>query len=202
MARLSIFTALRAVLALFAAHRDIDGMRISALFATERPTLDRAAAALALIRQHDKRVLQRIRRDVKRIWIEPLIAVSGAFERSTGRCCLDDKFVAAAPILEIATTIIHEAAHAHPCLRKLSGREALRYRIERVCMRRELAFVRTLPDSPETLAERQRLQRYLSLPPANWSPKQRHKQRVAYVSAELQKLGLPSWFHKPSGAPG
>jgi hypothetical protein len=88
---------------------------------------------------------------------------------------------------------VHEATHGHYCLRRIGYPAALRHRIERICMREQLAFARTLPGAHELCAQ---LERNLSLAPSVWTS-EAFKQR--YLDGEREtarQLGIPDWVIK------
>jgi hypothetical protein len=71
------------------------------------------------------------------------------YDQSLNACALDERYVLneTMTLERIASTIVHEATHA-----RLEGwgviyEEKSRYRIEAICLRRELSFLTKLPDS-------------------------------------------------------
>jgi hypothetical protein len=178
--------------ALLFSHRiDVDGLWLGIL-GTRRDdaTLRRVEAALRLIERHDPARYRRLRRDLTRVWICPLIGAHGAYSFATRLCKLDVNYVQSAAPEDIASTIVHEATHAHPCLRKFGYTEAVRYRIEMLCMRQELAFVRLLPRSDAMQAE---LQRRLQAPAVIWSDALREELQPALATDAARRYGLPEW---------
>ncbi|MGX8011790.1 hypothetical protein ACVDG8_023845 [Mesorhizobium sp. ORM8.1] len=107
---------------------------------------EKVAAALQLIRDVDPIRHRQVIRDLSRIWITTIAAAAGQFMQSTSTCELDERFVAAEHISveEVAGAIVHEATHARLYHRGIGYEEALRDRVEAVCMRRELAFAAKL----------------------------------------------------------
>src|SRR4051794_10306861 len=153
--------------------------------------LGRVEEALGLIKQYDSSRYRRLLRDVERIWITVLPGPRGSFRPDLNRCDLDCRFVAEASAETIASTIVHEATHAHPCLRKFGYPEHLRHRIEHICMRQELAFADRLPNGGTI---REEVGRSLSRPPSDWSSEVLGKWYLAGELAAVRHLGVPEWL--------
>lgn len=104
----------------------------------EAQTVKQIAAALLLIKRTDRARWSRLRRDLKRILLTkvggPLYVhpVRGALLRAG--------YVRTAPVDYLALTIVHEAMHARLWSRGIGYPAADRERIERICVRAELAF--------------------------------------------------------------
>jgi hypothetical protein len=160
---------------------------------SDRHLLCRVEEALMLIKQHDAVRYRRVHRDIDGIWVHPLPTSRGQFISALNRCDLDRRFVAISSPTSIAATIVHEAAHAHPCLRKIGYPEALRYRIEQICMRQELAFARRLPDGTEI---RVKVEKGLGLEPSFWSEETRRRLRRDGELAMAREAGMPDWLTK------
>jgi hypothetical protein len=170
-------------------NRRVDGMWVGVLGDRKDDVLlARVEQALMLIKRYDPGGYRRLQRDIGRIWIAPLLAARGQFHFSSRRCDLDYRFVTSSEAEMIASTIVHEATHAHPCLRKLGYQEAQRYRIERICMRRQLAFAARLPDSTKI---REHLERNLALAPAFWNTESLDRMQVESGIASLRALKVP-----------
>jgi hypothetical protein len=182
-------------LALLFSHRiDVDGLWLGILGTrSDNATLRRVESALRLIERHDPPRYRRLRRDITRIWICPLIGANGAYSLATRLCKLDVAYVQSATPEEIASTIVHEATHAHPCLQKFGYTENVRYRIEMLCMRQELAFVRLLPGSEAMQTE---LRRRLQASPQIWSDELRKELQPALATNAARSYGLPEWVIK------
>ena len=155
------------------------------------PLLDRVQEALILIKQYDEPRYRRLLRDLDRIWIHVLAGAQGSFSAAFRRCDLDYRFVATSPAEAIASTIVHEAAHAHPLLSKLGYAENVRHRIEQICMRQELAFASRIPDGSNV---REQVESSLMLPPTCWSSAALEKHRSAGELAAARYVGLPDWL--------
>jgi hypothetical protein len=137
---------------LISRNRRVDGLWVGVLGDKKDDyLLRRVEYALKLIEQYDPTRYRRILRDVDRIWISPLIGALGQFSDTLKTCGLDYKFVSSSSPDLIASIIVHEATHAHPYLRKLGYPENLRYRIERICIKQQLAFARRYPNGKEAV---------------------------------------------------
>jgi hypothetical protein len=175
-------------------HIGVDGLWVGILGTTaDDATLGKVEAALLLIKRYDPARYNRLRRRLPRIWLCPLIGANGAYSLATGLCKLDVKYVQSAPPEEIASTIVHESTHAHPCLQKFGYAEKVRYRIEMLCMRQELAFVRLLPASETMQTE---LHRRLQAPAMIWSDDLREELQPALATNAARSYGLPEWVIK------
>jgi len=179
-------------------HRHFEDLWIGVLGGkSDDHLLRRLEAALVLIRQHDPVRYKRICRDIDRIWICPLPGPLGSFQPALRRCNLEFRFVGSSSPEVIASTIVHEATHAHPCLRKIGYPEALRYRIEQICMRQELAFASRLPDGGEA---REQVERNLTRPPSSWSDAALGTWYLSEELAMARHFGVPDWIIKSSRA--
>ena len=90
---------------------------------------------------------------------------------------------------DIASTIVHEATHARLERMGIAYKPDRRLRIEQACYRRQLAFVRNLPDHAR-LAEMVEAQIASPGPESDYS----WEGYNARIIAELRRLGMPRWF--------
>jgi hypothetical protein len=150
---------------------------------------DKVEEALKLISRHDPVRFSRLRKDVKRI----LVAGSDSYRRGywvrrSATCVLTSRYVGTPEIRsrEVAGTIVHEATHARLERAGIRTTATSRDRVERLCVKAQLAFARRIPDAgdlvthyEETLAERR-----FSLPTS---------QRREMALRDLRELDLPRW---------
>jgi hypothetical protein len=175
-------------------NRRVDGLWVGSIGdKSEAPLLDKVEVALQLIEQYDPVRYRRIRRDIDRIWINGLIGALGSFDKSLKLCNLDRKFVETSDPAAIASTIVHEATHGHPCLRKLGYPEALRHRIEQVCFRQEIAFGRRLPDGEVVIEQ---AERQLTRPAVYWLDEEFKERWPGQALAKAREAGIPNWVAK------
>lgn len=127
----------------------IDGLWIGTTESKPYPALRRVEEALQLIKHHDTLNYSRITCNLDRIWVHLLPSAGAHYDRSLNACALDERYVLneTMTLEKIASTLVHEATHA-----RLEGwgivyEKKSRYRIEAACLRRELNFLKRLPDS-------------------------------------------------------
>jgi hypothetical protein len=156
--------------------------------------LERVELALALIRDHDARRYRAIRRCLSRIWVRLLPGPCASFSAAAKACQLDTRYVADPAVTpeELATSIVHEAAHAR-IDRCVPYRADLRHRIEAACRREELAFARRLP-AGAAIAER--TEAWLAAPPSTdfWSDAAFRDRWLEGSLENLRHAGLPEWL--------
>ena len=104
--------------------------------------------ALNLISEFDSRRYHQIKRDVKRIWIAVAPGYGAQWMEELQTCILDTKYFRRTDISpsEMALTIVHEATHARLFKLKIGYSEEIRERVERICIKSEIAFAKRLPD--------------------------------------------------------
>jgi hypothetical protein len=129
--------------------RTVDGLWIGSTTDDPEPSLQRVEDALRLIRDHDRPRYNRLKIDLVRIWVRLLPGPLGSYNRAMRACEIDGKFIQAetTTLEEIASTIVHEATHARLMAYGIGYDEGERARVEAVCIRRELAFARKIPES-------------------------------------------------------
>lgn len=154
----------------------------------------RVEEALGLIKTYDRVRYDRLIRDLKRIWVVPLVGALGTFTPAIASCKLDPRFVLAEPPEMIAAVIVHEATHAR--LRRWGigyHQEEERARVEAVCVRRELAFAAKLPNG-----ERVREQAVQALEwcanPEFWSNASFRERYRSAAAQTLSYVGFPHWL--------
>jgi hypothetical protein len=108
----------------------------------------RIEEALRLIELHSPLRFRYLQRDIQRIWIT-LIPSRGAFVHGFGMCVIDFDYAIDSDTTseELALTLVHEGTHARLRRCGFGYDETIRARIERICIRNELAVARRLPDS-------------------------------------------------------
>jgi hypothetical protein len=176
-----------------ARNRRIDGLWVGVLDKDDERLLGRVEEALGLIRQYDPVRYRRLLRDLDRIWLAVLPGARASLNQEFRTCNLDWRFVGKASAEQIASSLVHEATHAHPLLKKFGYPEEIRYRIERICMRQELAFADRLPEGSAIRAE---IERSLTLPPAYWLSNSLRDKHLAGARAAMRDLGAPGWLIK------
>lgn len=159
----------RIMLWLSAAGRPVDGLWIGSYYQENaEQAFRRVEEALCLIKTYDRPKYDRLRCDLDRIWVRPLMSGGCAqFNPVLRACLLDERFVDDTKDAEfVAAAIVHEATHARLWNRGIRYDEAVRQRVEGICMRRELALARKLPDGHRL---RQWAEDTLAMPASYWS---------------------------------
>lgn len=104
----------------------------------ELQTVRQIAAALRLIKSTDPVRWSRVRRDLKRILVTE---VGGPlYVHPVRAALLRAGYVHSASVAYLALTLVHEATHARLWSRGIRYAAADRERIERICVRAEVAF--------------------------------------------------------------
>jgi len=150
------FTSTRCVLFLSPSFL-ISGLRVSIPFAsqTERDRLlADITASIDLIGAYDPKRLQRMRSDVHRILLVhwPLEMSLGYFTTSPAVCHINASVFDSEKTGRVvvgACVLVHEATHARLYAAGIrpAAEEDMRIRMERTCLRAQLAFASTLPSS-------------------------------------------------------
>ncbi len=169
-------------------RRTVDGL----LIVGDRPEVDRIAEALSLIRRYDPVRYRRCVRDLARIWVMALTSV-GQFRESTSTCELDGRFVLNENTSSelIASVIVHEATHARLFSTGIQYEEKARVRIERICIRRQLAFAATLPKESEA---RDWAERVMNAIPQDMSNAAMADRSFNGLIEAARHCGIPEWF--------
>ena len=146
-------------------------------------------AALDLIATAQPRRLARMKRDLSRLLVTSVQVADAQFDPQTRTCLLDQSYVCKPEIspAHLAAVIAHEATHARIFAAGIGYSPELRPRIERLCMRQELALALLLPDG-ELAAQHAR--RGLDLPDATWDTAAIVTRRIAVV----RSWGWPEWL--------
>jgi hypothetical protein len=108
----------------------------------------RMVEAFDLLARYDARRLKRFQRDVVGVIVE-MSAACGQWESSCGLVRIDIEFVKAKETvaLQIATVLVHEGAHAWLDRMGVNYDAGQRWRVEAVCLRSELSFLRRVPSA-------------------------------------------------------
>ncbi|TWA99506.1 hypothetical protein [Bradyrhizobium stylosanthis] len=174
----------------------IDGLWIGTTESKPYPALRRVEEALQLIRRHDALNYSRIVHNLDRIWVHLLPDARAHYDLSLNACALDERYVLdeRMTLERIASTIVHEATHA-----RLEGwgiiyEEKSRYRIEAVCLRRELNFLKKLPDTGLMQEEIARTLEWCESDQAYFSDASFWSREVQGQIDTLRYLKAPDWF--------
>ncbi|MCP4615819.1 MAG: hypothetical protein GY844_05235 [Bradyrhizobium sp.] len=129
--------------------RNIDGLWLGTSEDKPYPASQRIEEALLLIKRHDPLNYSRIIGNLDRIWVSLLPSALAHYDRSLNACVFDERHVVqeTTTIEWIASTIVHETTHARLDGWGIIYHEKDRYRIEAICLRREMNFLAKLPDA-------------------------------------------------------
>jgi hypothetical protein len=111
-------------------------------------------------------------------------------------CVFDERFALAetTTLQKIASTIIHEATHARLDGWGIDYDEASRYRIEAICIRRELNFLTKLPDSEHLQEEIAYALEWYATKQDYFSDRNHRELDDQGAPEALRYLGAPDWF--------
>lgn len=115
------------------------------------PAFPRVLRALELISKQDPKRYARLHRDLKRILV--FTETGPEYWPELRACVLNRRSVDQESAIGLATTIVHEATHARLWHAGHRYPEHLRARVEQICTRAEVGFLRTIPGT-EALVER------------------------------------------------
>ena len=179
-------------------HRELFGVPVYVFLRDQDASehvFTRVSGALGCLREFDDRRLVRLRKDIRLIWVRRLYGFLGQFNPQLAACELDENYVlrlATTPEI-LASTIVHEATHAHLAKRGVRTTAAARPRIERLCHRAELAFARRLPDPNSVVAK---VEAWRTVPDDFWSDAARTRRALTARFAAAKELGGPQWLTK------
>jgi len=175
--------------------RRIDGLWVGSFEDKPEPGLRRAEEALSVIKTYDRRLYQRLIRDLERIWVQVTPGGLAHFDSSIWACVLDPRYVLdeTKSSEEIASTIVHEATHARLWRRGIGYQEELRSRVEAACFRRERAFAAKLPNGAKI---RDQADRYLAAYASQdyWTDEAFRTRHLDGLVKASQYLGSPDWL--------
>ena len=157
-------------------------------FGTHDELFERLDRALALVATHQPWRIERLRRDLGRIWVNRLPSFRAAYRHDIQSCLLDTYFVSALPLEAIAASIAHEAVHAR--VAKLPIQRKDRAREERLCRRAEVSVGHALPDGAAVVARAQAARDATDdevAPFVDWAEVAREQRR-----AEIRERTLPA----------
>jgi len=152
--------------------------------------LEKMESALGLVAAHQPMRLNRLRKDLERIHVHPLMTHRASFIRASRTCNLDAFFVATFPPAMIASSVVHEGMHARITA---AGIRLPPAREERACRRAELRLGRAMQD--RTVIDRATAA--LALPDEDVAPGiDWGETRRAQRHADLAASGLPGWARR------
>lgn len=110
-----------------------------------QPVFEKVGSALELIRSVDPLRFSRVQRDLRSILVTDIGVSSYSF--ATRTCTLDLRLVRDKSEAMAALTIVHEAVHARLYSAGIVTWRRIQPRIERICVREQIAFAGRLRDA-------------------------------------------------------
>ena len=155
----------------------------------------RLLGALDLLALAWPRWLQRMRPYVARIQVRRVIKSTGEWHQESRQVDLDQAYLCAEhrTHADIASTLVHEFTHARLDAAGIPYNSAMKVRVERACIRQQLAFATRLPPSVEVQASIEDLQRQWEQAPEVWSDEAFDRR----LEAAAHEVGLPAWLVRP-----
>jgi hypothetical protein len=172
--------------------RTLFGIPTAVLFLTsdkERQTVfSKVEQALFLIQLHAPVRFRQVQRDIGCIFVAGDASTSAQFVRDLRMCEFFIRYVLSPQTSEseIASTLVHEAAHAR-LFRLRVGANAELHRVEHACYRAERVFCRRLPGEVDLI---ERATTMMDAEPAMFSAAARVEAQVR----ALHRLKIPRWF--------
>ena len=167
--------------------RQIAGLRVRVRPVNERELIFcRVSEALELIRTHQARAIERMRRCETTIWIPGWLPSFGAYEPGLRACVLSSDYVLASnrSEAEIAGVIVHESVHARTLARVYQTDPFFRARSERLCCEMERDFLARVPGALDLAQSADKQSR---LDPIVWSAKEVTRRKIWTLRALLSK---------------
>jgi hypothetical protein len=166
-------------------HRVVHDIKVAVFDREPTAILDKVESALDLVLRNDRRAMQVLRAETDGIFVAATHGVRAEWRRNEKLVMLRPEYVSASgtSTLQLASTLVHEATHAW--LEKLGFQYSpeRRPRIETICFRRELRFVRHASGPKELIGN---LERQLTLDPEYLSDES-FRERLLI---EIERLGL------------
>lgn len=179
-------------------NRDVDGLWVGSMEDKPHQGLRRVEDALQLIKRHDPLNYLRVTRNLDRIWVHLIPSAEAHYERTLNACILDERYLLKEEMTlnRIASTIVHEATHARLERWGIIYEEESRYRIEAICIRRELNFLTKLPDSEHLQEEIAYALEWYATKQDYFSDRNDRERDDQGAPEALRYLGAPDWFIK------
>jgi hypothetical protein len=170
--------------------REVHGILVAYLKDEE---IDKVTKALNLIHDFDPIRHERLLKDLKLVWVRVLSGSNGQFSPTNLTCELEERFVLNGTTTpqRLASTIVHEATHARLHQWGIGYQENIRARVEKACIRRELAFSKRLPDGKDIA---QRASSKLDHLP-DLSDAAKAERAVQGRREAMRYLGGPTWLN-------
>jgi hypothetical protein len=175
--------------------REVQGVSVAALKVgdhDQQASLRSVDEALQLISEHDPRCFARLQKHVRSIWVGPIPNYArGQWIEDLRMCMLRDSYVSSdeTSVAHVASIIVHESTHAWLEQAGFGYDERVRARVERICIRSQLAFARKHPDGARLI---EALEERLARDDAWWSDARLRNTQLGV----LEEMGTPGWFRR------
>jgi hypothetical protein len=174
----------------FSRNTRIDGLWVGSS-SYDANALRRVAEALTIIKTYDPYRYKRVLREFDHLLAHLTPASAAVFLPHLKRCVLDERFVLSAPVERLASVIVHEATHGTLRRHRIGYSEALRPRVEHVCMRQELAFALKVPNGEET---QKWIKRRIETPLLDLTDKGMRERHSRGEVEMARHAGVPNWM--------
>lgn len=150
-------------------------------------------AAVALIQTNAPNLHARVCRFIPRVLIFGAHPYNAVYISYLKLCDVSMEYASADSTTpsHLAMVLVHEATHGYLQSGGLLYTEDHRERMERLCMRTEIALARKLPQSTELIAE---VEAKMSLPSDYWKSQAFLKRDIDYLNDLLKKIAAPRWL--------
>ncbi len=179
--------------------REIDGLWIGSLTDDDQGRArGRVEAAFALIKSTDPIQYRRTTRHLRRIWINVIPNGLAQYQSSIDACLIDERYVLSeeTSIEMIASSVVHETTHARLDHLGIQYEEKKRSSIERICLGREVAFLKRLPGCEKLLQETVYARNYYAEMPEYFTNQKFNERAIDGIASAMRYLNAPSWFIK------
>jgi hypothetical protein len=171
----------------------VDGLWIGTFESRKNaePLLRRVTDALQLIKTYDPLRYKRVLQELERICVRLQPSSIACYLAHRKSCDIDPRYVLSYTPQQLASVIVHEATHGVLRRRHIGYEEALRERVERACVRQELAFARKLPHSE---AVQESVERALGYPQEMWTDSAFRDRYREGMLTMARHIGIPVWL--------
>jgi hypothetical protein len=182
------------ILIRFSRNTHIDGLWVGAFEGKRDAELsEKVGQALRLIKAYDPRRYARVLKGLDRVLVGLIPGNIAQFRTDTRTCEIDARFVFSYSPEKLATVIVHESTHGKLRQLNIGYSEAMRDRVEKVCVRQEFAFASKLPNAEEM---RKALESERLRPATEWTDEAFRKRHREGKIGLFRHVGLPAWLIK------
>lgn len=158
--------------------------------------------ALLLVRDHDRPAYEEMLHSFQSINVVENRSVAASWCEVTNSCWLCPQYARDASAAALAGTLVHEATHAKLMRGGVGYGQGVRARVEAICHRRSLSFLRRLPGSTATeQTDVVRTMEYYEsrYSDREWAERKLARARQSGIPRRIARLLLPSALRRASG---